>query len=103
MYNMDLHPIKGCSYDEFPSKIPLPFYIPLRALSNKDISNMLTIGRAMAQNFSVSSATRTPPTEIASGASSMLVANYMMTHNITSVWKLLNCQLCIEELKSYIR
>ena len=89
---MDLHQVKGCSYDEFPSKIPLPFFIPLRALSNKDISNMLTIGRAMAQEFYVSSATRTPTTEIASGASSMLVANYMITHNIPSVWKLLECQ-----------
>lgn len=74
MYNMDLHAIKGCEYDEFPSKTPLPFFIPLRALSNQDISNMIPIGRAIAQEFYTSSATRTPTTEIGIGASSMIVA-----------------------------
>lgn len=95
MYNMDLHQIKGCKYDDFASKIPLPFFIPLRALSNIDISNMLVIGRAIAQDFYVSSATRTPTTEIGIGASSMIIATFMLSSNINSVWNLIDCPECI--------
>lgn len=89
MYNMDLHAIKDCQYDEFPSKIPLPFFIPLRAYSNQDISNMLVVGRAIAQDFFVSSATRTPTTEIGTGAAGMLIVTHMIHKRIKSVWNLI--------------
>ena len=92
---MDLHEVKGCKYDDFPSKIPLPFFIPLRALSNIDVSNMLVIGRAIAQDFYVSSATRTPTTEIGIGASSMMIASFMVSSKISSVWNLIDCPECI--------
>lgn len=49
MYNMDLHSIKNCTYPPFAQNIPLPFFIPLRAYSNKDISNMIVAGRSIAQ------------------------------------------------------
>ena len=46
---MDLHSIDGCEYDAFPQNYPLPFFIPLRAHSNKNIDNMIVSGRALAQ------------------------------------------------------
>ena len=49
MYNMDLHSIDGCEYEPFPQKYPLPFFIPLRAYSNKDTDNLIVAGRALAQ------------------------------------------------------
>ncbi len=62
MYNMDVHSINNCTYGSYPQNYPLPFFLPLRAFSNKDIDNLITTGRAMAQEFFVSSATRTHAT-----------------------------------------
>ena len=48
-YNMDIHSLKDCVYDPFPNNIPLPFYLPARAFTNRKISNLIVAGRAMAQ------------------------------------------------------
>lgn len=49
MYNMDLHSIDNCTYEPFAQNKPLPFFIPLRAFSNRDISNLIVTGRAISQ------------------------------------------------------
>lgn len=95
MYNMDVHSINNCTYETYPQNYPLPFFLPLRAFSNKDIDNLIPAGRAMAQEFFVCSATRTHATELASGTASMMIASYMRTANIKSVWNLLTCPECI--------
>ena len=100
MYNMDLHSIKGCIYPPFAQSTPLPFFIPLRAFSNKDISNLIATGRSISQKFFVSSATRTHATELAMGSASMMVAIHMMNNKIPSLWSLINCPACIRQLQA---
>lgn len=48
-YNMDIHSIKNCQYDSYPQNEPLPFFLPARAFTNNKVSNLIVVGRAMAQ------------------------------------------------------
>lgn len=57
----------------------------------------------MAQEFFVSSATRTHATEAGSGAASMMIAIYMKSKGIKTLWQLVGCQQCWQELQSNIR
>lgn len=83
---MDLHGIKGCPYDYYPSTFPLPFFLPARAFTNSQISNLIVAGRAMAQEFNASMATRTHSTELSSGVASVLMATYMVGKKMGSTW-----------------
>lgn len=100
---MDLHSIDGCSYDPFGQKIPLPFFLPARAFTNNRIKNLVVVGRAMAQEFNASMATRTHSTEFSSGVGGMLMATYMSGLKMNSSWDLLECGQCIVELQNIIR
>ncbi len=92
---MDIHSIKNCTYDYYPSQTPLPFFLPARAFTNKKISNLIVAGRAMAQEFYTSSATRTHVTEFNSGVSSILMATYLIGKKIPTSWSLIDCPECI--------
>ena len=85
-YNMDLHGIKGCQYDYYPTNFPLPFFLPARAFTNDQVSNLIVAGRAMAQEFDTSMATRTHSTELSSGVASVLMATYMVGKGMRSTW-----------------
>jgi hypothetical protein len=95
-YNMDLHSITGCAYDPYGQNIPLPFFLPARAFTNSKIKNLITAGRAMAQEFNASMATRTHSTEFSSGVASILMATYMSGLKLSSTWQLMECPQCIE-------
>lgn len=102
-YNMDIHSIKNCQYDSYPQNNPLPFFLPLRAFTNSKVSNLIVAGRAMAQEFYTSSATRTHVTEFHSGVASILIATYMAGNRINTTEALLKCTECISDLQRNIK
>jgi len=61
----------------------LPFFLPLRAFTNRDVSNLLVAGKTMATTFAANAATRVHPVEWASGAACGAVAVYASTNNTT--------------------
>ena len=92
---MDLHGIKGCPYEPFATTFPLPFFLPARAFSNNLISNLIVVGRAMAQDFDTSMATRTHSTELSSGVAGIFMATFMKGEKISTTWDFLECPSCI--------
>ena len=57
----------------------------------------------MAQDFYASTATRTHTTEFSVGVGSILMAAYMVSNNINSTWKMVDCAECIADLQQVIR
>ncbi|WP_164503612.1 FAD-dependent oxidoreductase [Pleionea sediminis] len=85
VYAADIHPMQG----SFPSyvygeKKVLPFFIPFRALTNRDMSNLLVAGKTMAQSFMANAATRLQPIEFSSGIAAGSAASYMFKHQLSS-------------------
>lgn len=78
-YDADIHPMAG-SYPAYVYSHPsvLPYFLPIRALTNRDVANLLVTGKTMAQSFMVNAATRLHPIEfssgIAAGASAALMS-----------------------------
>lgn len=70
-YPSDCHRIDTCALPGYMNNsygIPtVPFYIPLRALTNNGSENLLVAGKVMAQSFYANSATRLHPAEWSSG------------------------------------
>ncbi len=50
VYDVDIHTLQNCLYPSYMmSYYPiLPFFIPLRAMTNDKIENLLTAGKTMA-------------------------------------------------------
>ncbi|KAJ4462999.1 putative FAD-dependent oxidoreductase [Paratrimastix pyriformis] len=91
-YDVDTHPSpKGCP---MPGHIGqyypiLPFFVPLRALTNARVGNLLVAGKTMAQSFLTNSATRLHPTEWSTGAAAGAVASFMLqagVHTTGDLW-----------------
>lgn len=84
LYPSDIHPMKSCAYPGYvyDSLETLPFYIPLRALTNRDIANLVVAGKTMAQSFVANSATRLQPIEFASGVGAGAAAATMVAEGI---------------------
>ncbi|QDU88803.1 FAD dependent oxidoreductase [Pirellulimonas nuda] len=85
-YAADIHPLVGCSY---PASLEvnhptLPFYIPLRSLTNDGRGNLLVAGKTMAQTFLANSATRLHPIEWSSGCAAGVAAAMMAEHGWSS-------------------
>lgn len=86
-YPMDVHPLSSCEMPAYVKQAQhdtLPFYIPLRALTNRKVSNLLVAGKTMAQTFLANSATRLHPIEWSSGTAAGVTAAYMARTNKTS-------------------
>ncbi|UJR33832.1 hypothetical protein I4U23_021256 [Adineta vaga] len=86
-YNVDIHRMPQCNYPSY-MKTPysiLPYYIPLRAMTNRDIDNLIVIGKTMAQSFLVNSAVRLHPVEFSIGQAAGLVAAYAVDNNLVHV------------------
>ncbi len=83
-YSMDIHGINGCKYPSYMSQHnkTLPFFIPFRALTNVQISNLLVAGKTMAQSFLANSATRLHPIEFSSGTAAGVGAAFMVQQNV---------------------
>jgi len=61
-----------------------PSFIPFRALTNANVSNLLVSGVSMAQSFMVNSAIRMHPIEWASGAAAGAAAAFITTAGIAT-------------------
>ena len=75
-YPADIHPLVGCKYPEHVhvNHPTMPFYLPLRALTNDGFANLMVAGKTMAQTFVANSATRLHPIEWSSGVAAGVVA-----------------------------
>lgn len=80
-YLADIHPLRGCKlpgyFYGFDPKT-LPYHIPLRALTNRGVDNLLVAGKTMAQSLLASAATRMQPTEWAVGIAAGAAAATMV-------------------------
>lgn len=85
-YPADIHPLVGYEYPSHVSENhpTLPFYLPLRALTNDGFDNLLVAGKTMAQTFLANSATRLHPIEWSSGAACGVVAADLAKRNGTT-------------------
>ena len=63
----------------------LPYYLPWRALTVGDATNLLVSGKNMAQSFYANSVTRLHPSEWSSGAAAGAGAALMVHYNWTSL------------------
>jgi len=87
-YDVDIHSDYGmpCTYPEYMLNMSkyqvLPYFIPFRAMTNKDIGNMLVAGKTMAQSFLANAALRVHPVEWASGSAAGAAAAFMALNSI---------------------
>ena len=85
-YPADIHPIATCRMPAYATEAhdTLPFCIPFRALTHRDLSNLLVAGKTMAQSFLANSATRLHPIEWSSGTACGIAAAQMAESGRTS-------------------
>ena len=90
-YDVDIHYMLSCSYPSYVNMdYPvLPYYIPLRAMTNRDIDNMIPIGKTMAQSFLVNSAVRLHPVEFSIGQAAGVVGSFAIQNNLPNVAEIL--------------
>ena len=92
-YFADIHYMITCPYPAYilaSQKYPvLPYYIPLRAMTNRDIDNLIPIGKTMAQSFLVNGATRLHPVEFSVGQAAGVVGAYAIENNLRNVYDML--------------
>jgi len=90
-YDVDVHSMPHCTYPPYMNEYYpiLPYYIPLRAMTNLDIDNLVVIGKTMAQSFLVNSATRLHPVEFSIGQAAGVVGTYAVQNNLQSVSEML--------------
>lgn len=67
----------------------LPYYIPLCAMTNRDIDNLIPIDKTMVQSFLVNSAIRLHPVEFSIGQAAGIVGSYAIYNNISNVAEML--------------
>jgi len=77
----------------------LPFCIPFRALTHRELENLLVVGKTMAQSFLANSATRLHPIEWSTGTAGGVAAAHMARTGRTSREAL----AAITEIQSEIR
>ncbi|CAF1242726.1 unnamed protein product [Adineta steineri] len=90
-YDVDIHSMIQCTYPSYMTQYYpiLPYYIPLRAMTNRDIDNLIVVGKTMAQTFLVNSATRLHPVEFSIGQTAGVVGSYAVENKLTSVSEML--------------
>jgi hypothetical protein len=83
-YNGDIHPLRTCALPSYLSSElhALPFFIPLRALTNDRVENLLVAGKTMAQSFKANAAIRLHPIEYSSGIGAGAAAATMVLQNV---------------------
>lgn len=86
-YPIDIHPVRNCSYPAYVDSMnhmTSPFFLPFRALTSRDVGNLLVAGKTMAQTFMANAATRLQPIEWSSGIGAGAAAAHMWERNQTS-------------------
>jgi hypothetical protein len=102
-YTMDIHGMHanlGCRYPEY-NHLTLPFYLPFRAHTNRDVENLLVTGKTMAQSFLANSATRLQPIEFSSGVGAGAAAAVMTQNRIYATREILTEKM--EEVQTMVR
>jgi len=101
-YPADIHPVTTCKMPAYAVEAhdTLPFYIPFRALTHRDLSNLLVAGKTMAQSFLANSATRLHPIEWSSGTACGIAAADMARTGRTSAALLGDIERLQERIKT---
>lgn len=94
-YPLDIHPLQNaCDVSSLPTPPQTTsvrlYQIPLRAMTSKDVMNLIPAGKTMSQSFLVSSSTRIHPTEWNLGVAAGIMASYMNRRVIDSTLTLLS-------------
>jgi len=91
VYGVDIHFMNGCSYPPYVHEkyTVVPYYVPLRAMTNRDIDNLVVIGKTMAQTFLVNAAVRLHPVEFSGGQAAGVASAYAVQNNLQNVADLL--------------
>jgi hypothetical protein len=89
-YPADDHSINTCHPPSYMgSATTVPFYIPFRALTHQDASNLLLAGKTMSQTFYANSASRLHPAEWSSGVAAGAAASLIAACHAQTMSKLL--------------
>jgi len=95
----DSHDAANCPRPAYPTLAP--YYVPFRALTSNDVSNLLVAGKTMAQTFAANSATRLHPVEFSTGVAAGVASALMVITNSNSTLDFYENQ--IEELQQSIQ
>ncbi|NJD09733.1 MAG: FAD-dependent oxidoreductase, partial [Gemmatimonadetes bacterium] len=76
-YPFDFRVLPGCPRPAEAGEKTLPYFIPFRALTNRDVPNLLVAGRTMAQSSVANGATRLQPEEWTSGLAAGVAAAFL--------------------------
>lgn len=79
----DLHGMQGCAPPKFEGPLR-PYYIPLRALTSADATNVYVAGKTMAQTQAANAATRLHPVEWSTGVAAGVAAAHAVSRGVTS-------------------
>ena len=79
----DVHGMQGCDPPKFEGQLR-PYYIPLRALTSADATNVYVAGKTMAQTQAANAATRLHPVEWSSGVAAGVAAAHAVVRGVTS-------------------
>ncbi|MEM9487518.1 MAG: FAD-dependent oxidoreductase [Myxococcota bacterium] len=87
-YAVDFHNVTTCNMPAYVNEVDhtstLPYYIPFRALTNRDVGNLLVAGKTMAQSFVANAAIRLHPIEWTTGIGAGAAAAYMSETGVRS-------------------
>lgn len=85
-YQFDFRSLEGCQMPSYgiSSTLTLPYYVPFRALTSADVSNLLVAGKTMAQSTLANTATRLHPTEWHTGIAAGVAAAWMSSNGADS-------------------
>ena len=79
----DTHSTQGCPTLQFSGKLQ-PYTLPLRALTNDAIANLVVAGKTMAQTNAANAATRLHPVEWVSGTAAGIFASALRSRHATT-------------------
>jgi hypothetical protein len=106
-YDIDFHNVNPsvCELPEYVQAFKgnhdtYPFYIPIRALTNKKIRNLIVSGKNIAQSFVANAGTRLHPIEWALGVASGAAASYFVQNTLQHTRALIEQ---VESIQSIIR
>lgn len=101
-YVIDIRMVNGCARPAYLTGLPsntAPYFLPFRALTNRDFDNLLVAGKTMAQTFVVNAATRLHPVEWHSGVAAGVSAALM----VRSRWKTQDAMANVSQIQSAVR
>eukprot|EP01112_Ceratiomyxa_fruticulosa_P019682 TRINITY_DN6497_c0_g1_i1.p1 TRINITY_DN6497_c0_g1~~TRINITY_DN6497_c0_g1_i1.p1 ORF type:complete len:588 (+),score=105.17 TRINITY_DN6497_c0_g1_i1:75-1766(+) len=103
-YDVDIHRDVGCTYPSYMNDYypVLPYYIPFRAMTSRELVNLVVAGKTMAQSFLTNSATRLHPVEWSSGSGAGVAAAFMARSRTTTTAEALkNIEIIQSRVQNY--